>query len=115
MKACLSVFIASLLFSCEKAGEELLANAFKVTVAGTGIDCKLPLVDFLTKDSGRINNLTGLKGLRYQVFNLDSTFNETGLALTIIARPTSDDEHFACTTLGPGYPWITILHAEIAD
>ena len=110
-----SLLIIFILCSCSDNDVEPLSNEFQVTIAGTGIDCKLPLIDFLDKDSARINNLTGSTWLRYQALGLDSTLNEIGSTLNIVVRPTQNDDYFACTTLGSGYPWITILNAETTN
>lgn len=110
-----SLLIILVLCSCSANDVDPLSNEFQVTIAGIGIDCKLALIDFLDEDSVRINNLTGSTWLRYQALDLDSTLNEIGSTLNIIVRPTQNDEYFACTTLGPGYPWVTILNAEASN
>lgn len=115
MKNVALAIIALILLSCGNDPDEQPSDEFTVNVVGTGIDCRLPLIDFSSADSVRINLLTGSTGLRYHAFDLDSSFSQIGLTLNVILRPTRDDELFPCTTLGPGYPWVTILDAEIVN
>ncbi len=101
------------LLSCEKKNEQEISNIFEVTSAGGGMDCGLKLIDFEERDKPRIEKITGRNGwLRFFGFNLDKKFDKVGQVLVITVRKTRDDELFACTTLGPSYPWVTILTAE---
>lgn len=103
-----------LIFSCDRNEDEITTDTFDVTTAGIGIDCKLILIDFKESDQERIKKITNANGLRYQAYNLDkNNFSNEGLILKVKVRKTFDSELFACTTLGPGYPWVTVLNAEI--
>ncbi len=111
----LSILILTVLFiSCDKTESEIATDTFDVTTTGIDIDCKLILIDFKESDQDRIKKITNANGLRYQAYNLDKNkFSSEGLILTVKVRETFDSELFACTTLGPGYPWLTVLRAEI--
>lgn len=114
MKRRLILILTVLIFSCVKNEDEITTDTFDVTTAGIGIDCKLILIDFKESDQYRIKKVTNANGLRYQSYNLDkNSFSNEGLILKVKVRKTFDSELFACTTLGPGYPWVTVLKAEI--
>lgn len=111
----LSILILTVLFiSCDKNENEVAMDTFDVTAAGIGVDCKLVLIDFNESDQDRIKKITNANGLRYQAYNLNKNkFSNGGLNLRVKVRKTFDSELFACTTLGPGYPWVTVLKAEM--
>lgn len=112
MKSFLTVLIFFGFLSCERGINPKVDDVFEVTVAGEGVDCGLILIDFQEKDKDRIEKITGRTGwLRYFAFNLDEEFNQEGQVLIVTVRKTRDDELYACTTQGPGYPWVTILKA----
>lgn len=86
---------------------------FKVTVFGAGMDCGLWLIDFNPEDKERIEELAGRKGwLKFYAHNLDNSFWQVGIELVVKVRTTRDEELRPCTTLGPGYPWITVVEAR---
>ena len=115
MKYYLILLILIVNFSCEKESELTVNNTFEVTVVGKGIDCPLTLIDFRQEDLIKIGRITGSDWSRYHAFNLDENFNQVGQVITVTVRKTNDSELFPCTTLGPGYPWVTILKAEEKD
>lgn len=113
MKKTFLFFLAALFFSCDQGEEELLNDIFEVTTAGVGIDCKLILIDFKESDLERIEKITGQNGLRYHAYNLDKdSFSTGGQILIVKVRQTSNSELFPCTTLGPGYPWVTVMEVS---
>ncbi len=114
MKRLLFTILTVLIFSCDKNEDDISTDTFDVTTAGIGIDCKLVLIDFKGSDQDRIKKITNANGLRHQAFNLDKiSFSTDGLILKVKVRKPFDSELFACTTLGPSYPWVTVLNAEI--
>jgi hypothetical protein len=116
MKRLTILIFTVLCISCDKNEEEIATDTFEVTTAGIGIDCKLILIDFKESDLDRIEKLTNSNWLRYQAFNLDkNNFSVEGQILNVKVRKTFDSELFACTTLGPGYPWVTVLEAELKE
>ncbi len=116
MKLLTILVLAILFISCDKNEEEAIANLFEVTTVGIDIDCKLILIDFRESELDRLEKITNLKTLKYQAFNLDKNkYNEDGQMLTITVRKTADSELFPCTTLGPSYPWVTVLEAKLKE
>jgi len=117
MKRAVTLFISLIVLAISCDDYEIAnSDTFEVTVAGIGIDCNLVLIDFNESDVDRIKNITGFDWSRYHAYNLDKEkFNEVGQKLTVIVRATKADELSACTTLGPGYPWVTITKAEFQD
>jgi hypothetical protein len=114
MKRLTILILTILCIACDKKEEEISTDTFEVTTAGIGVDCKLILIDFKEGDLDRIKKITGSNWLRYQAYNLEkSNFSDEGQILTVKVRKTLDSELFACTTLGPGYPWVTVLEAKL--
>jgi len=117
MKRVIILFITLLVlvFSCDDH-EMTNTDTFEVTVAGIGMDCGLVLIDLNESDLDRIKNITGFDWSRYHAYNLDKNkFNEVGQKLIVTVRKTKDDELFPCTTMGPGYPWVTITKVEFGN
>ncbi len=116
MKRLVLLILTALCVSCDKDEEIIHTDIFEVTTAGMGIDCKLVLIDFNESDLERIEKLTGSSWLRYHAYNLDkSEFGQEGLTLKVKVRKTFDAELYACTTLGRGYPWVTVLESELKE
>ena len=113
----LDIFIVATLciFACDKEEPATQPTAtFDVTTVGIGPDCRLVLIEFDQSDKVRIKKLTDSDWLRYQAYNLDKTrFGDEGLALTVKVRNPLPSEIFPCTTVGPGYPWVTVVEADI--
>ncbi|MBX2965267.1 MAG: hypothetical protein KF845_03910 [Cyclobacteriaceae bacterium] len=114
MKRVIMVFIVLIVlaFSCNDH-EIDNTDTFEVTVAGA--NCGLILIDFNEGDLGRIKNITGSDWSRYRAYNLDDRFSEIGQKLIVFVRKTKDDELHPCTTMEPGYPWVTVIKAELGD
>lgn len=116
MKILLVLILTVVIISCDKSEDEIVTDTFEVTTTGIGIDCKLILIDFNESDQDRIKKITNANGLRYQAYDLDkNNFSDEGLILKVKVRKTFDSELFACTTLGIGYPWVTVLEAELKE
>ena len=112
------VLFITLTFLNSSCDEHEIDNTekFQVTVAGIGMDCGLILIDFDENDLERIKNITGFDWGRFYAFNLDKNkFNKVGLKLIVTVRKVKDDELSPCTTMGPGYPWVTITKVEFAN
>ncbi|MBT31518.1 MAG: hypothetical protein CMO01_17835 [Thalassobius sp.] len=109
------LLILCLLFACETTDELTPENEFKVVVVGESIDCHLPIIQFLEKDSVRINELVSSNSLSFFAYELDSVYAKVGQNLQVIVEPTELKKQYACTTLGLSYPWLTIIEAELAD
>ena len=100
--------------SCDNNDDETAIDVFIVKTAGVGIDCNLILIDFSERDRVRIKKITNTDGLRYQALNLDkNNFSNEGLTLKVKVRKTLNSETFPCTAAGFGYPWVTVLEAEL--
>ncbi|WP_373496562.1 hypothetical protein [Aquiflexum sp.] len=99
---------------CTRDEEPNNIGVFEVTVVGKGIDCgSLLVIDFEQDDQSRINAIAGTsEWLRFYAYNLDMKYNQPGKILKVTARKTKDGELRLCRTLGPGYPWITILNVD---
>ena len=98
-------------FGCEK--EELDYIEFHVIVYGKGIDCgDLFLLEF-SNNIDELYQITGLEGWQICYANdLEEKFKVQGKKLLVKIRKPTKDELFACTCLGPGYPWVTIVSAQ---
>tara|TARA_R110001592_G_scaffold11298_1_gene56157 strand:- start:86 stop:433 length:348 start_codon:yes stop_codon:yes gene_type:complete len=114
MRTLALLLLIALSISCDKNEDEIASDNYEVTTAGTSVDCGLLLIDFKESDLHRIEKITNSNGLRYEAYNLNKQdFSEEGQVLTVRLRKTLDSEFFACTTLGIGYPWVTVLEAEL--
>ncbi|MBX2970069.1 MAG: hypothetical protein KF803_11920 [Cyclobacteriaceae bacterium] len=100
--------LIAVFFSCERE-EALRTHTFDVTFAGVGIDCKLALIEFQEEDLSKIKSITGYDWLTYHAYNLDKEKYQIGEIITVVVRQTYDQELFFCTTLGPGFPWVTVI------
>lgn len=98
-------------FGCEK--EELDYVEFRVIVYGKGIDCgDLFLLDFLD-NIDVLYQITVQEGWQTcYAYNLKEEFKVQGKELLVKIRKPTKDELFACTCLGLGYPWVTIVSAK---
>ncbi|MGK7390259.1 MAG: BPTI/Kunitz-type proteinase inhibitor domain-containing protein [Candidatus Cyclobacteriaceae bacterium M2_1C_046] len=109
------ITLSVLAFSCDD-NEFTITDTFEVTVAGFGADCGLVLIDFKENDLESIKNITGFDWIRYHAYNLDKDkFSEVGQKLIVTVRKTRDNELFPCTTMGPGYPWVTITNVDFGN
>jgi len=99
--------------SCNEESPNEVNKIFQITVAGEGDDCGLLLIDFDQSDKLRIEEITQTSGwLRFFALNLNKEYNQVGKELKIKVRKTKNEELYACTTLGPAYPWVTVLSVE---
>ena len=106
------VFLTLIDCSCEQREEEFIIDSFEVSVQGVGLDCGLLLIDFKESDLQRIKMITNSDWGRFYAFNLDrNKFGSEGTSLWVRVRKTLDSELSVCTTLGPSYPWVTILES----
>jgi hypothetical protein len=109
----ITLFLLTLHSSCNEENTHEVNNIFQITVAGKGDDCGLLLIDFDQIDKIRIEEITQTSGwLRFFALNLNEEYNQVGKELKIKVRRTKDEEFYACTTLGPAYPWVTVLCVE---
>jgi hypothetical protein len=116
MKRLTILILTVLCISCNKDEESIPTGVFEVTTVGIGSDCGLVLIDFNESDLKRLQEITNTNELRYYAFNLDQIkFGDQGNFLTVKVRRTFDSELFACTTLGIGYPWVTVLEAKLKE
>lgn len=107
------LLLAAVMISC--GGDDAdKTGVFEVTLAGQGVDCKLMLIDFKTADAAEVAKITGASGARYHAFNFDKNrYSQIGLVVTVTVRRTTASEMYACTTVGPAFPWVTVIKAEI--
>jgi hypothetical protein len=104
-----ALLLLALLFAqCQK---ESLPREFEAEVVGIGPDCGLPLIDFSNATHKVALIAESAAWGRYYAYNLDRKYWKAGQKLRVhIRKPTADELH-PCTTLGPSYPWITIIAA----
>jgi len=117
MKKLFILIIAAITISCDNHQEDMPSDIFEVTTAGIGYDCHLMLIEFKESDSARITQLIQpislVNGLVFHAFNLDrNEFSTTGQNLRVRVRKPLDAELTPCTTMGPGYHWVTVLDAK---
>ena len=102
-------------FGCEK--EEINSTEFHVVVKGQGMDCGDLFVIEFSDHLDKLYHLTGQEGWQMcYAYALEEKFKVKGKELLVKIRKTANDELYACTCMGPGYPWVTIVSAkEIAN
>lgn len=116
MKNLIFLLPALLLSGCEKDPASPALNEFEVVVAGQGMDCRLPLIDFKEPDLTRLEKITGSAGgNRYHAYDLNESFDDPGQTIIISVRKTKNSEFSPCTTFGPAYPWVTVVDAKAAE
>lgn len=105
-----------LLSGCEKDPASRALNEFEVVIAGRGMDCRLPLIDFKEEDLARLGKITGsADGNRYYAYDLNESFDDIGQTITINVRKTKSSEFSPCTAFGPAYPWVTVLETKATE
>jgi len=105
------VLCSILLFGCRKDDEPPIKE-FEVEVVGIGIDCRLPLIEFKTGTKEVAAIAQSPEWGIYQAYDLDSQYCQQGQRLFVQVRKPKPEEWFACTMLGPTYPWVTIIAAR---
>ncbi len=114
-KFVLLIAILFLVISCEK--EEINSDEFHVLVKGQGMDCGDLFVIEFSDQLDKLYQVTGQEGWQIcYAYGLEEKFKVRGKELLVKIRKPANDELYACTCWGPGYPWVTIVSAiEIAN
>lgn len=100
-----------LLISCEKNENNYLH--FNVTVIGQGLDCGDLFLITVNNNLEELYKITGQEGWQTcYAYDLAEKYKVNGKTLLVKLRATRDDEYFACTDMGPAYPWVTVVEAE---
>jgi hypothetical protein len=101
-------FVLLALFSgCEKSSSETDFQ-FNATVVGKGMDCGDSYLIDIINVSGNGEISDG----RYYADNLSPDYKVAELEIDLNCRLPSDDEIYACTTMGPAYPHIIVLEVQ---
>ncbi len=109
------LFIMLNLTSCEKKNIDPLFP-FEAEVLGINMDCGIPAIRF-TANIDQINSIAELSSSR-EIFiakNLPTELQNEGTLIVLNIRKIQNSELGACTTMGPGYPWIYVLEAKKKD
>ncbi len=98
-------------FGCEK--EEINSTEFHVVVKGQGMDCGDLFVIEFSDHLDKLHQLTGQEGWQMcYAYALEEKFKVKGKELLVKIRKTANDELYACTCMGSGFPWVTIVSAK---
>jgi len=101
-----------LIVSCEH--DETAFSQFNVTVEGKGVDCGDLYLIKVNDNLEKLYRLTGREGWQTcYAYGLAEEYKVEGKKLLVELRAPRKSELFACTTLGPGYPWVTVV--EVTD
>lgn len=105
----LSIFSCSRkLCACDPASDTF----FKAVVAQTSNpDCSRPSITIDPADAAAVRQITGASMDTYVVDQLSSALNIAGKKLYVHIGNLPPAEDFACTTQGPTFPHLKILHA----
>lgn len=106
----LAVFLN--LSSCENERSDP-SFPFEAEVLGINMDCGLPAIKF-NGNLDQINEIAGLNSSNaiFIAKNLPSDLQAEGKTIVLMIRKIENSELKACTTMGPGYPWIYVLEAK---
>jgi len=97
-----------LVTSCED--EDVEVSRFNVTVIGKGIDCGDLFLIEVNDNPEALYRITGQEVWQTcYAYGLGEEYKVKGKKLLIELRAPRKRELFACTTLGPGYPWVTVV------
>ena len=104
-----SLFVAIILLAgCEHEHIEL--SQFNVTVEGKGVDCGDLYLIRVNDNLEELYRITGREGWQTcYAYGLAEEYKVEGKKLLVELRAPRKSELFACTTLGPGYPWVTVV------
>ncbi|WP_375416083.1 hypothetical protein [uncultured Hymenobacter sp.] len=114
----LLLILISLLMGCQpdKEVEPLVVSVeeYEAEALGVGGDCGQPMLRFKNQlaEVEQITGTTSRGGNAYYAYGLGPDFNQPQVLLVRI-RKIAADEQSACITLGPGYPWLTVVSARI--
>ena len=115
LKTALKITLLStiiLIVSCEH--EEREFSQFNVTVEGKGVDCGDLYLIKVNDNLEELYRITGQEGWQTcYAYGLAEEYKVEGRKLLVELRAPRKSELFACTTLGPGYPWVTVV--EVTD
>jgi hypothetical protein len=112
--ALLVALVISLLFSCENENDAR-DNEFTVIVESkSDFACGLPLIRFLG-DQSRVQERTRMEVMTYNAYHLDNSLNIVGAKLIIEFEEVAHEDMRFCTTLGIGYPAVSIVKARMAN
>ena len=108
----LTIFCSLILsLGCDK--EENNNIQFNVTVIGQGLDCGDLFLITVNNNLEELYKITGQEGWQTcYAYDLAEKYKVNGKTLLVKLRATRDDEYFACTDMGPAYPWVTVVEAE---
>jgi hypothetical protein len=101
--------------SCENESSDP-SFPFEAEVLGINMDCGIPAIKF-NGNLDHINEIAGLKTSNaiFIAKNLPSDLSTEGKTIVLEIRKIENSELRACTTMGPGYPWIYVLEAKEKD
>ncbi|MCF8231433.1 MAG: hypothetical protein K9J27_04520 [Bacteroidales bacterium] len=104
-----SLFTAIILLAgCEH--EETEFSQFNVTVEGKGVDCGDLYLIKVNNNLEGLYRITGRESWQTcYAYGLAEKYKVEGKKLLVELRAPRKSELYACTTLGPGYPWVTVV------
>ena len=88
-------------------------NYLKATVMQTrDLDCRKPVISFDPSDTARVYQITGRKIFNFFVVKeLSSELNIQDQKLWVLIDTLKPNEAFVCTTMGPAFPSLKLVHA----
>lgn len=102
------VLIGFLVLGCNSDNDPDTINyEFEATVLGKGIDCGSFLVNLSKK-----NGDSDIKNGTYYANDLPVDLQVKGYKIKLNCRRPTQEENYACTTLGPGYFHLIVLESE---
>jgi len=98
--------------SCEKESSDP-SFPFEAEVLGINMDCGIPAIKF-NDNLDQVNEIAEpySSSAIFIAKNLPSDLQTEGIAIVLKFRKIQNSELGACTTMGPGYPWIYVLEAR---
>ena len=102
------------LASCEKDNNVKISNLeiegyqFEAIVKGKGLDCG----DTYLIDLKKLNGEAEIANGTYYADNLPPDLKVAGLKIRLNSRKPTNDELYACTTMGPGYSHLIVLDSK---
>ena len=99
--------------SCEK--HDPAAEEIEVQTQGRNRDCGKPQI--LVKDPEKVAQLLGItrSSSIYLALKLDTALwlHQNQTLLLRVRRPTTEEQSFVCTMMGPTYPALTVVSARV--